>query len=58
MVKIADLPTFDAAEYLNDKTSIAAYLTAILKEGDPSLLAEALIDVAKARGMTQIEKKE
>lgn len=56
MVKIDDLPTFDAAEYLDDEASIAAYLTEILEEGDIGLLAEALGDVAKARGMTQIAK--
>lgn len=54
--KIADLPEFDAAEYLDDERAIAAYLTAILEENDPALLTAALGDVARARGMTEIAK--
>lgn len=56
MVKIADLPTFDAADYLDSEEAIAEYLTAIMEEDDPALLAAALGDIAKARGMTQIAK--
>lgn len=55
-IKIADLPEFDAAEYLDDEQAIAAYLTAVLEENDPALLAAALGDVARARGMTEIAK--
>lgn len=54
--RIADLPEFDAAEYLDDDRAIAAYLTAILEENDPALLTAALGDVARARGMTEIAK--
>lgn len=54
--KIADLPEFDAAEYLDDEQAIAAYLTAVLEENDPALLAAALGDIARARGMTEIAK--
>lgn len=54
--RIADLPEFDAAEYLDDEQAIAAYLTAVLEENDPALLAAALGDVARARGMTEIAK--
>lgn len=56
MTKIADLPAFDAADYLDTDEAIAAYLNAILEENDDALLAEALGDIAKARGMTQIAK--
>lgn len=55
-IKIADLPEFDAAEYLDDEQAVAAYLTAVLEENDPALLAAALGDVARARGMTEIAK--
>jgi probable addiction module antidote protein len=47
-IKIADLPEFDAAEYLDDEQAVAAYLTAVLEENDPALLAAALGDVARA----------
>jgi probable addiction module antidote protein len=55
-IKITDLPEFDAAEYLDDEQAVAAYLTAVLEENDPALLAAALGDVARARGMTEIAK--
>ena len=56
MVKISELPTFDAADYLDSDEAITAYLNVILEAGDDALLAEALGDIAKARGMTQIAK--
>lgn len=56
MVKITDLPSFDAADYLDSEEAITAYLNAILEENDNALLAEALGDIAKARGMTQIAR--
>lgn len=46
--------TWDASEHLNTPEDIAAYLNAVLAEEDPQLLAAALGDVAKARGMTQL----
>jgi probable addiction module antidote protein len=55
-ITVSELPDFDPAEYLRDKEDVAAYLTAILEENDPSLLAAALGDVARARGMTEIAK--
>ncbi len=54
MVQVADLPVFDAADYLDSEEMMMAYLNAILDENDPALLASALGDIAKARGMTQI----
>jgi probable addiction module antidote protein len=55
-IKVSELPDFDPAEYLRDEEDVAAYLTAILEENDPALLAAALGDVARARGMTEIAK--
>ncbi len=55
-IQIADLPDFDPAEYLNDEDDIAAYLTAILENNDPALLAVALGDIARARGMSEIAR--
>lgn len=55
-IKVADLPVFDAAPYLDNEVSIAAYLTDILEANDPALLAAALGDIARARGMTEIAK--
>lgn len=48
--------SFDASNYLNDETDIAAYLQAAIEDGDPALLAAALGDIARARGMTQLAR--
>lgn len=53
-IRIADLPEFDPAEYLNSDQAIVEYLDAILVEGDAGLLAAALGDIARARGMSEI----
>ena len=51
-----DLPEFDAAEYLGSEQDVAEYLTVVISDGDPALLAAALGDIARARGMTEIAK--
>jgi len=55
-IKAAELPEFDAARYLDNEESVAAYLTDILDANDPALLAAALGDIARARGMSEIAK--
>lgn len=55
-IRVADLPEFDPAEYIKDEEDIAAYLTAIMEDNDPALLAAALGDIARARGMSEIAK--
>jgi probable addiction module antidote protein len=55
-IKVDDLPDFDAAPYLESEAAIAAYLTDILEANDGALLAAALGDIARARGMTEIAK--
>jgi len=55
-IKVADLPEFDAGPYLGSEAAIAAYLTDILEANDPALLAAALGDIARARGMSKIAR--
>ena len=55
-IKVDDLPQFDAAPYLDSGVAIAAYLTDILQANDAGLLASALGDIARARGMSEIAK--
>ena len=45
---------FDAADYLDDDETIAAYITATLDEDDPDAFLAAIRTVARARGMTQL----
>lgn len=53
-IKVSELLEFDPARYLRSEADVAAYLESILEENDPALLAAALGDIARARGMTQI----
>ncbi|SJM96001.1 conserved hypothetical protein [Crenothrix polyspora] len=53
-INISSLPDFDASHYLDSNQAIAEYLTAIIEEDNPALLAAALGDIARARGMTEI----
>ena len=45
---------WDPTEFLDSPKSIAAYLEAAFEDGDPSLIAAALGDIARAIGMTQM----
>ena len=47
---------FDAADYLDNEETIAAYLSAVLEDDDPDLFLVAIKDIARARGMTQLAK--
>lgn len=57
MAKTVKTRPWDAAEYLETGEDIAAYLEAAFEEGDPSLVAAALGDIARAKGMTQIARE-
>jgi probable addiction module antidote protein len=50
------LNEFDPAVYLDSEQAVAEYLTSILEENNAALLAAALGDIARARGMTDIAK--
>jgi probable addiction module antidote protein len=47
---------WDSAAYLKTDEDIAHYLEAVFEDGDPRLVAAALGDVARAKGMAQIAK--
>ena len=42
---------WDAADHLDSKEAILAYLEAAFEDGDPALIAAALNDVARAKGI-------
>ncbi len=51
-----EVTNFDIAQYLDNKEIIAEYLSSILADGDMDKLLEALGNIAKAKGMSQISK--
>lgn len=53
---MARFTRFDAADYLDNEETIAAYLSAALEDDDPDLFLTAVNDVARARGMTQLAR--
>ncbi|MFG1376888.1 addiction module antidote protein [Xanthobacter autotrophicus] len=48
---------WDVTEHLDSDESIALFLEAVLEENDPVLLATALGDIARAKGMTELARK-
>lgn len=48
---------YDTAEYLDSEEAVAAYIDAVLEDGDPALVAYALGVAARARGMSQIARE-
>jgi probable addiction module antidote protein len=48
---------WDAAEHLQSREDMAAYLEAALDEGDAALAAAALGDIARASGMTAVARE-
>lgn len=48
---------YDVVNYLKNQKDIAAYFEAALEDGDPRVVAAALGDIARARGMTEIARK-
>jgi len=56
MKQIATRP-FDIANYLSDEAAISEYLRQVLEDGDAAELAQALGDIARARGMSQLARE-
>ncbi len=53
MAKMQTQP-WDAADYLETKEDVVLYLEAAFEDGDPGLIAAALGDIARAKGMTKV----
>jgi probable addiction module antidote protein len=54
MVKVKDLPIFDATEYLETPAHIAEFLSAALETGEAAYIAHAIGTAARAKGMTAV----
>ncbi len=48
---------WDVAQYLASNDDMVAYLEEALEDGDARLVAAALGDIARARGMTEIARR-
>lgn len=48
---------WDPAQHLDTPEAMAAYLEAALAEGEPALIAAALGDIARAKGMSKVAKQ-
>lgn len=48
---------WDVVDHLETKEDMAAYLEAAFEDGDPALVAAALGDIARSKGMTQIARE-
>lgn len=48
---------WDPVRYLKTERDIVGYLEAALEDGHPSVIAAALGDVARARGMSAVARK-
>ena len=56
MVSKTRTKKWDPARHLKSEKDMAAYLEAALHDGDPALIAAALGDIARAKGMAQIAR--
>ncbi|MFO1265740.1 MAG: addiction module antidote protein [Rubrivivax sp.] len=56
MGKTKTIP-WDPVDHLETEEDMAAYLEAALEEEDPTLIAAALGDIARAKGMTQVARE-
>ncbi|MEW6688524.1 MAG: addiction module antidote protein [Pseudomonadota bacterium] len=48
---------WDAAAHLKTEADVVAYLEAALEDGDPALVAAALGDIARAKGMSEVARE-
>ena len=48
---------YDTADYLRDEQDIQAYLEAALEDGDPSMIAVALGNIARSRNVSQLARE-
>ena len=53
--RITTLP-WDPAEHLVTQKDMANYLEAALEDGESAVVAAALIDIARARGMPELAR--
>lgn len=53
---MSTLRKWDVVDHLKTEEDMALYLEACFEEGDPALVAAALGDIARARGISQLAR--
>ncbi|GAB2721885.1 addiction module antidote protein [Halomonas garicola] len=53
---MSTLRQWDVVDHLNSEEDMALYLEACMEESDAALVAAALGDIARARGMSQLAR--
>ena len=53
---MSQVSDFDISEYLDDRETITEYLNQVLQDGDMNEILDAIGNIAKAKGITQIAK--
>ena len=48
---------WDAVDYLKTDEDMADYLEAAMEDGEPAVIATAIGNIARAKGMTQVARK-
>jgi len=54
LAEMEDIDDFDSVDYLTSPTAIAAYITEALEANDAAVLAVAVGNLARARGMREV----
>ncbi|MGD8175612.1 addiction module antidote protein [Marinimicrobium sp. ARAG 43.8] len=54
--KKVEFSRYDTVDYLQSEEDMAAYLNAVMEDGDPSLIAAALGDIARSRNISQLAR--
>jgi probable addiction module antidote protein len=54
---MTEVKPWDAAEFLTDEETIAAYLEEAFEDGDPAMIAKAIGNVARARNIAAIARQ-
>ena len=52
-----ELKPWDTAEFLDSEEMISTYLSVVFEDGDAEEIRHALNNVARARGMTELQRK-
>lgn len=52
-----ELKAYDVAEHLDSEEEIRLYLEAAFEDGDPKVITNAIGNVARARGMSEVARQ-